>query len=210
MQLLGRLEMKNDAKIAEFLNKEHTGRLATLDASGFPQVIPMNFVFLDGVIYMHSHTKGEKIDNVRRDTRAGFEVDHEFEFLPSYFEDEHDASLADTLYASVVIKGSAEIVSDAQEKCRALNALMSKYQPEGRYDPVTPASRVLDAVAVISVTPDSVRGKYKLGQHLRDADRKRLALQILERGSPTAATTLHAMGFEPDGDGLREIFRPTW
>lgn len=210
MQLLGRLEMRDEKKIAELLDTEHTGRLATIDESGCPQIVPMNFAFLDGSIYMHSHTKGEKLDNIARNALAGFEVDREYEFLPSYFADEHDASLADTLYASVVIKGRAGIVEDAEEKCRALNALMSKYQPEGRYDPIRPHDGVLAAVAVIRIVPDSVRGKYKIGQHLRDQERVELGSKILARGSPGAEQTLRIMGLEIDGGQVRIASRPKW
>ncbi len=64
MQLLGRLEIKSKEKIKEFLDKEHVGRIASIDENGFPQIIPMNFVFLDDKIYMHSHTRGEKLDNI--------------------------------------------------------------------------------------------------------------------------------------------------
>ncbi len=207
---MGRLEIRDKTKIAEFLNAEHTGRLATLDASGFPQIVPMNFVFLDGAIYMHSHTRGEKLDNIANNARAGFEIDREYEFLPSYFEDEHDASLADTLYASIVIKGGAAIVEDKPEKCRALNGLMAKYQPEGRYDPLTPASDTLDHVAVIRIRPETLRGKYKIGQHLSHQKRTILAQKILERGSPTAQQTLRIMGFELDGGRLCQVSEPSW
>ena len=54
MQLLGRLEIKSKEKITEFLNSEQTGRISSIDAYGYPQIIPMNFVFLNDVIYMHS------------------------------------------------------------------------------------------------------------------------------------------------------------
>ena len=133
MQLLGKLEIKSKEKIKEFLDQEHIGRIATIDKNGYPQIIPMNFVFLDDAIYMHSHTRGEKLENVTWNEKVGFEVDRELEFLPSYFEDPKDASLADTLYISVVIKGKGKIVNDRQEKTNALNGLMKKYQPEGRY-----------------------------------------------------------------------------
>ena len=46
----------------------------------------------------------------------------------------YDASQADTLYVSVVIKGNAIIVEDNAEKANALNALMQKYQMEGKYE----------------------------------------------------------------------------
>lgn len=210
MQLLGRLEIRSAERIAKILGEERTGRLATIDESGHPQVIPMNFALLDGSIYMHSHTRGEKLDNIARDARAGFEVDREYEFLPSYYEDERDASLADTLYASVVIKGTASVVADEGEKCRALNALMSKYQPEGRYEPVREGDAVLGEVAVIKVVPSSTRGKYKVGQHLRAGKRAELARKILARRGEAAHATLRAMGFEVRGGEPRMVEEPRW
>jgi len=210
MQLLGRLEIKSKEKIQEFLDKEHVGRIATIDENGFPQVIPMNFVFLDDCIYMHSHTRGEKLENVSRNQKVGFEVDRELEFLPSYFEDPKDASLADTLYISVVIKGKGERVKDKSEKTNALNGLMKKYQPEGRYEPISPEMEVLDEVAVIKVIPDSIRGKYKIGQNLHPGTRMELARKILERNSATAKETLKIMGFEVTQEGLKMMDEPVW
>ena len=210
MQLVGRLEIRSYEKIKEFLNNEHVGRIASIDKNGFPQVIPMNFVFLNDVIYMHSHTRGEKLDNIIRNCKVGFEADRELEFLPSYFEDPNDASLADTLYISIVVKGVGSIVHDKQEKTSALNGLMSKYQPEGRYDPIESEMRVLDAVSIIKVVPQTLHGKYKIGQHLEPKDRMDLAQKILQRNSPTARQTLSIMGFKITDDGLKIINEPVW
>ena len=160
MQLVGILEIKSYEKIKQFLNEEHVGRISSIDVDGFPQIIPMNFVFRNDVVYMHSHVKGEKLDNIYKNNKVGFEVDRELEFLPSYFEDPNNASLADTLYISVVIKGIASFVSDREEKTLALNALMKKYQPEGFYDPLQSDARVIDAVVIIKVTPQTLHGKY--------------------------------------------------
>ncbi len=210
MQLLGRLEIKSKEKIKEFLDKEHVGRIASIDENGYPQIIPMNFVFLDDVIYMHSHTKGEKLENVTRNEKVGFEVDRELEFLPSYFEDPKDASLADTLYISVVINGKGEIVKDRNEKTNALNGLLKKYQPEGKYEPISPEMEVLEEVAIIKITPDSMRGKYKIGQNLQAGARMELAKKILERNSSTAKETLKIMGFEVTDNGLEMRNEPIW
>ena len=57
MQLLGRLEIKSQQKIIEFLNKEQTGRICSIDEKGYPQIIPMNFVWTNNSIYVHSHIK---------------------------------------------------------------------------------------------------------------------------------------------------------
>jgi hypothetical protein len=210
VQLLGRLEIKSRKKIIEFLNREHVGRICSIDKDGFPQIIPMNFVFLNDAIYMHSHTRGEKLDNIRNNSKVGFEVDRELEFLPSYFTHPTDASQADTLYISVVIKGTGIIVNDRSEKTLALNGLMEKYQPEGGYERITPDMRVVDEVAIIKVMPNTMHGKYKIGQHLDKAIRKELAKKILERNSPTATETLRIMGFEISGREPKMIDDPLW
>ena len=210
MQLVGILEIKSFKKIKEFLNDEHVGRISSIDVSGFPQIIPMNFVFLNDAIYMHSHVKGEKLDNISNNDKVGFETDRELEFLPSYFEDPHNAALADTLYISVVVKGIASFVTDREEKTLALNGLMEKYQPEGFYDPLKSDMRVLDAVSVIKINPQTLHGKYKIGQHMSSNDRMILAKKILEKNSATAKTTLKIMGFEEIDGVLTMIDEPKW
>ncbi|MGQ0771797.1 MAG: pyridoxamine 5'-phosphate oxidase family protein [Nitrososphaerota archaeon] len=210
MQLLGRLEIKSKQKVIEFLNQEHVGRVCSIDKDGFPQIIPMNFVFLNDSIYMHSHTRGEKIDNIRNNDKVGFEVDKELEFLPSYFTHPTDASQADTLYISVVIKGIGTIISDRNEKTVALNGLMEKYQPEGKYEKIQPEMGVVDEVAIIKVTPKIMRGKYKIGQHLEKNVRTDLAKKIFERNTPTAKETLRIMGFEISGNNLKAVQEPLW
>ena len=210
VQLLGRLEIKSRQKIAEFLNQEHVGRICSIDKDGFPQIIPMNFVFLNDSIYMHSHIKGEKLDNIKNNNKVGFEVDRELEFLPSYFTHPTDASQADTLYISVVIKGIGSIVEDRNEKALALNSLMKKYQPEGGYEKIQPEMPVVDEVAIIKVSPNIMRGKYKIGQHLDKTTRQVLAEKILQRNSTTAKETLKIMGFAIVGNKLRQADEQPW
>ena len=201
MQLLGKLEIKSKQKITEFLNNESTGRIATIDKNGYPQIIPMNFVFVNDVIYMHSHVKGEKLENITQNHKVGFEVDRNLEFLPSYFFDPNDASLADTLYISVVMKGIGKLVVEKNEMVIALNALIKKYQPEGKCELIKTSDDVLNHVAVIKVVPETISGKYKIGQDLKKDDRIKLAKNIYKRNSPTCKETLEIMGFGITDDG---------
>ena len=203
MQLLGKLEIKSKEKIIEFLSSESTGRIASVDKNGFPQIIPMNFVFINDVIYMHSHIRGEKLENIKRNDKVGFEVDRSLEFLPSYFFDPTDASLADTLYISVVMKGICVIIEDKVEKTLALNGLMKKYQPEGGYEPMNPEMDVLNEVAVIKIVPNTMRGKYKIGQNFKPDEKLVLAENIFKRNSKTAKDTLEIMGFSVAENGIK-------
>ena len=202
MQLLGKLVIKSKTKIIKFLNEEDTGRISSIDEQGFPQIIPMNFVFLNDLVYMHSHIRGEKIENIKRNSKVGFEVDRNLEFLPSYFSDPEDASLADTLYISVVIKGEALLVENNEEKVLALNGLMKKYQPEGRYKPMDKDMDVLDATAVIKIIPKEMNGKYKIGQNMSKEEKIDLANKIKDRNSKTSRETLAIMGFAIQDDKL--------
>ncbi len=210
MKLVGILQIKSYDKIKEFLHQEHVGRISSIDPNGYPQIIPMNFVFLNDAVYLHSHPRGEKIENFKRNDKVGFEVDRELEFLPSYFEDPKNASLADTLYISIVMKGTALLVTNKEEKTLALNGLMKKYQPEGGYDPIKSDMKVLDGVAVIKIVPKILHGKYKIGQNLSHIDKLDLAQKIMKKNSHTAKETLKIMGFEITPEGLKMIDEPKW
>ena len=56
-----KLEIKSKKKVIEFLSSQQTGRISSIDENGFPQIIPMNFVFINDAIYMHSHIRGENL-----------------------------------------------------------------------------------------------------------------------------------------------------
>jgi len=210
MQLIPKLEIKSLSSMITFLNEEKVGRVASIDVQGYPQIIPMNFVYVKndsvdtqtgnnniGAIYMHSHPFGEKIENIKRNSKAGFEVDSYVCFLPSYYFHPTDASQADTLYVSVVIKGNASIVQDSVEKARALNALMKKYQKEGGYESLASNMGSVREVTVLKIVPDQIRGKYKIGQHWIPRYRLKMARNIVQReGEDNAKRILEIMGIE--------------
>ena len=202
MQLIKKYEIKSKHKMVDFLNSQPVGRIASIDRDGYPQVIPMNFVYHAGVIYMHSHPFGEKLDNIRRNPNVGFEVDQHICFLPSYYFHKTDASQADTLYISIVIKGIAEIVQRNGEKALALNALMEKYQKEGGYEALDSNMPSVHEVAIIKVIPREMHGKYKIGQHWPRPYRLKMARNILEReGLQNARPILRIMGIHINADG---------
>jgi nitroimidazol reductase NimA-like FMN-containing flavoprotein (pyridoxamine 5'-phosphate oxidase superfamily) len=217
MQITKKLEIQSKKKIIEFLNNQPVGRIASIDINGYPQIIPMNFVYLEedypnkslthtiirsDAVYMHSYPLGEKLDNVKRNPKVGFEVDQHICFLPSYYFHPTDASQADTLYISVVIKGTAFIVEDNEEKAKALNGLMKKYQKEGKYGILDSFMPSVHEVAVIKIVPKEMRGKYKIGQHWAPAYRLKMAKHIIEREEKQyAETILNTMGISISPDG---------
>jgi nitroimidazol reductase NimA-like FMN-containing flavoprotein (pyridoxamine 5'-phosphate oxidase superfamily) len=225
VQLIPKLEIKSFSNIISFLNEEKVGRVASIDENGYPQIIPMNFVYVKnknnqsdtqsdtknfGSIYMHSYPIGEKIQNIKRNSRVGFEVDSYVCFLPSYYFHPTDASQADTLYISVVIKGTASVIQNNDEKAIALNALMAKYQREGGYESLSSNMGSVKEVAVLKVVPTDLRGKYKIGQHWIPKYRLQMARNIVEREKEAdAKRILKIMGIEmTEEGGLKVVKEP--
>lgn len=221
MQLIPKLEIKSMVSMITFLNEENVGRVASIDVHGYPQIIPMNFVYVKndsddpqtgtkgtGAIYMHSHPFGEKLENMKRNSKVGFEVDSHICFLPSYYFHPTDASQADTLYVSVVIKGNASMVENTTEKALALNALMQKYQKEGGYESLSSQMGSVKEVTVLKVVPEQMRGKYKIGQHWAPQYRLKMARNIVQREpNEDAKKILKIMGIEMMGNGELTIIR---
>ena len=168
----------------------------------------MNFVYVQAekiddshilkqdAIYMHSYRFGEKIDNIKRNSNTGFEVDQHLAFLPSYYFHPSDASQADTLYKSVVIKGQSHIIEDKEEKTLALNSLMEKYQTEGNYEKLNSKMHSVQEVTVIKLIPNNMKGKYKIGQQWTPSYRLKIAEKILTREKENAKLIFQVMGIE--------------
>jgi uncharacterized protein len=224
MQLTNRFQIKSEHRIIDFLNSQPVGRICSIDINGFPQVIPMNFVFVNAqhemkmnkhstpidsdAIYMHSHPFGEKIENIKRNSKVGFEVDQHVCFLPSYYFHPTDASQADTLYISVIIKGNAFMIDNPIEKAFALNMLMRKYQIEGIYESLNQSMRSVRAVSVIKVVPQEIRGKYKIGQHWTPSYRLKMAEKIIRReGIVNSSQIINIMGLAEDRNGKLYVKR---
>ena len=217
MKLIKKLEIQSKENIINFLNKQAVGRFATIDINGFPQIIPMNFVYVQAekidnshilkqdAIYMHSYRFGEKIDNIKRNSTTGFETDQHLAFLPSYYFHPYDASQADTLYISVVIKGHSYIIEDKEEKALALNSLMEKYQKEGNYEKLNSKMHSVQEVTVIKLIPHNMKGKYKIGQQWTPSYRLKIAKNILAREKDDAKLIFEVMGIEILENGTLKI-----
>lgn len=103
--------------IDEILCNGEYGVLATLGDHGYPCVTPVNYVYLDNCIYFHCAIEGEKIDNIRRNSKVSFSVVNETKIIPEKFT---------TDFKSVVIYGEAREVEKKLKK-KILTLLVKKY-----------------------------------------------------------------------------------
>lgn len=143
-----------EGRIADLLQTETVGRLATVGAGGYPYVTPVHFVFVDGKIYIHGLGVGEKLNNIKQNPLVGFEVER----MLSIIHDDDKPCDTNTEYESVVIRGDAAPVEDAGRKTAVLDAIVSKYTPQ-HIGAVYPPN-MLKMTGVIEITIRSCTGKY--------------------------------------------------
>ena len=123
-----------------FVQAQRVARLATVDASGQPHVVPVCFVYLDGCIYIaidekpkHT-TRLKRVRNIEGNPRVSVVFDR--------YEDDW------TKLVWVMVQASASILDSGAEYAAALAALREKYE---QY-----RSMALEGRPVIRVTPDRV------------------------------------------------------
>jgi uncharacterized protein len=188
----------NEAQeIDEFLAEATYGFLGTIGTDGWPHVIPLNFVWHEGCLYFHGSKIGQKITDLKASERVTFSVAKEYALIPSYFVDPKLACPATAFFKSVMIRGRAEIVTEATEKAPVFTAFMAKLQPEGGYDPIDAADpeylKNLNGVAVVKIVPEEVSAKFKFGQNLKDAGRDKIEQGLQTRSGEMDAETLDMM-----------------
>jgi len=107
-------------EVEDILREGKTGVLAVNGDEGYPYAVPMNYVFADGRIYLHSALSGHKVDAIRADERVSFCVIGADDVLPEKYA---------TNYKSVIAFGRARFVEDEDEKMSSLRRLGDKYNP---------------------------------------------------------------------------------
>jgi nitroimidazol reductase NimA-like FMN-containing flavoprotein (pyridoxamine 5'-phosphate oxidase superfamily) len=150
-------ELKDQETIDAILRQAPVGRIATVNRKGIPVIKPLNFLYLDGNIYIHSSIKGEKIKDIQRGSPICFEVDEPI----AYRAAGGLACKAGYYYRSIIIKGNANLENDPNRKKKILERLMEKYQPEGGYKEIS--EEVLKKTAVIKISIYEITGKENLG-----------------------------------------------
>lgn len=138
------------------LEKQHVGHFATINEDGHPYVAPMHYVYMDGKIYMHGLSEGQKIENLKRNPLVCFEVQDCGEMKIS--KTAKTACNVNTEYESVIITGKAKLTEDFDTKKRVLWAIVGKYVPELEKLPM-PDGRI-NGTVVIEVEIEAITGKY--------------------------------------------------
>lgn len=151
------MESFHNRKPQTVLSEEETvsiienGRVGFLSMAfeNWPYCVPVNYVYADGEIYIHSATEGKKIALLEANPPVCFVVVGDHRYIPgecNYF------------YESAIVYGKAWLINDREQKRRVYEALISKYEPGGGF---ALTDGCIDDSAIIVIEVDELTGKRK-------------------------------------------------
>jgi len=131
------------------LERAEIVRLGIVDADG-PYVVPLNFGYEDGRLYVHGAREGRRIEAVADGARVCFEVD-EGEVLRA------DAPCGfSSRFSSVIGYGVARLLESEADKRRGLEAIMRHYHASAEGMPEAKVA----ITSVVEIAIDSMDGKW--------------------------------------------------
>ena len=146
-------EINDPAEIEQILKQGEIIHVAMCKGDQ-PYVLPFNYGFLNGFIYIHSATKGFKLEVLAQNPKVSFNVTTDVQLLPA--DKPQDCSVA---YSSVVGFGRVRMVDDPVEKLAALEAVMVQYYPKN--DTWEYPENVVAACTVWCIAIEHLTGKRK-------------------------------------------------
>ena len=145
----------SDAAALDFLAQSFCLRIGTLGTDGWPYVLPLLFVIIEGEAFVHTTAaNGHFRSNVRDGAKVCLEIDEPGEVF-GYGHTECDTSLS---YRSLIAFGLIRDVDDRELKARFCTELMIKYAGHvpGRPHGVFPR---LDHIRVYAIAIERISGK---------------------------------------------------
>ena len=142
-------------QIDDLLLRSQDCVFASQGRDGFPYAIPMNFVYYNDKIYLHGRGEGQKIDNIKLNSKVCVEV---HEMLSLLYEEDNAGCDVNVEYNSVVVLGYAKIFTDMEEKRAILDLIVDKYTPE--FSDIELPENTVKRTVVIEVEIKECTGKY--------------------------------------------------
>ncbi|WP_418698825.1 pyridoxamine 5'-phosphate oxidase family protein [Bacteroides sp.] len=125
------ITITDTAQIEEIIRKCPYCMVGITDAEGHPYVIPMNFAYENGVIYLHSGPEGSKVEwaALHPQVCITFCEGHELVYMHQQVACSYSMKSR-----SVVCRGTVHFIEEMEEKRRVLDILMKQYtKNECRY-----------------------------------------------------------------------------
>lgn len=145
-------QLTDSRQLEQILQAGRELSLAMRDADR-PYVLPLNYGYADGCLYIHCARQGKKLDCLRADPQVCFCISEVVERVGG------DAACDwSTRFRSLVGYGTAEIIDEREGKIAGYDAIMRQFGgPVGGYK-----EKNLDGSLIIRITISSMTGKQSV------------------------------------------------
>lgn len=116
-------EITDAAELQAVLARATVLHLAMVD-DGRPYVVPLNFGYADGCLYLHGAREGRKMDILRRNERVAFSLFCDEAIIPGSGPAGCNFT---SRYRSIMGEGRAEIIEGSEAKRKALDIILGHY-----------------------------------------------------------------------------------
>ena len=135
--------------------KGHHGILSVNGDDGYPYAVPVNYVFIDGKIYIHSAKYGYKIDALKQNDKVCFTAILNSQIIPDKFT---------AAFESVVAFGKASFIDDGDEKLTALRTFIERFSPDHQEAGERVIHAAYEKTHIIRIDVEQMTGKaYRPG-----------------------------------------------
>jgi nitroimidazol reductase NimA-like FMN-containing flavoprotein (pyridoxamine 5'-phosphate oxidase superfamily) len=148
-------EINEKAVLEEIFRENQVGRLGTA-VDDCPYIVPMNFVYDNERIILHTHRDGKKVMDIQRNPSVCFEVDG------GEIIEGDDPCNYSWNYRSVIANGTAKLIENPEDKLKALRLLTDKYAfGKGRRLNLENLTKFKELL-IIEIIIDKMTGKQSL------------------------------------------------
>lgn len=155
MQYRMRTHPLSKEQLNDLLSRVPTGSLATLNQDGTPYNTPVHFVYMNDSIYVHGLPKGQKLDNIIRDSKVGFTA---YDMQELLLDADGKPCDTNTKYESAIITGNATLIENREEKEGVLRRIVEKYTPHLAAVPLP--ENMVRGTAVVRINITELTGKF--------------------------------------------------
>ena len=138
----------SESESIDILKRGKVAVMAVAGDDGYPYAVPVNYVYDEGCIYVHSASEGHNIDALKREPKCSVCIVDKDYVVPEKFT---------SYFRSVIAFGEVEFIASEEAKIRALRLLCEKYSPV--LDPMNEINKSLKAVTVIRILLKRITGK---------------------------------------------------
>jgi len=137
--------ISNIEVLEEIIEKCTFCNIAMIGENNEPYIVPMNFGYSRGYIYLHGAKKGKKLAILKLNNKVcvSFSTDHELRW-----QSENMACSYSMKFRSVLAHGKVEFIDDMEAKRNALTNIMKQYS-ERNFKFNDPAVREVEVFKVV-------------------------------------------------------------